>query len=199
MNLDLCTPGQREVVQTLDEPVMVAAGAGSGKTFTLTQRIVGALLPGADGARPYLDSMDQVLAITFTKKAAAELRSRIKGLLLKEGLHEQAHAVDDAWVSTIHGMASRILREHALEIGLDPAFEVISESLSIELREQAVDEVVREVRDMRPGENPLSGGAPSRDAVVLPGKTRRRCGRFGADVARPRGGDARRVRRPRHR
>ncbi len=79
MNLDLCTPGQREVVQTLDEPVMVAAGAGSGKTFTLTQRIVGALLPGADGARPYLDSMDQVLAITFTKKAAAELRSRIKG------------------------------------------------------------------------------------------------------------------------
>ena len=155
MNLDLCTPGQREVVQTLDEPVMVAAGAGSGKTFTLTQRIVGALLPGADGARPYLDSMDQVLAITFTKKAAAELRSRIKGLLLKEGLREQAHAVDDAWVSTIHGMASRILREHALEIGLDPAFEVISESLSIELREQAVDEVVREVRDMRPGENPL--------------------------------------------
>ncbi len=108
MNLDLCTPGQREVVQTLDEPVMVAAGAGSGKTFTLTQRIVGALLPGADGARPYLDSMEQVLAITFTKKAAAELRSRIKGLLLKEGLREQAHAVDDAWVSTIHGMASRI-------------------------------------------------------------------------------------------
>ena len=155
MNLDRCTPGQREVVETLDAPVMVAAGAGSGKTFTLTQRIVGALLPDADGGKPYLESVDQVLAITFTKKAAAELRSRIKGLLLKEGLRDQAQAIDDAWVSTIHGMASRILREHALEIGLDPSFEVISESLSDELREQAVDDIVREIRDMKPGENPL--------------------------------------------
>lgn len=145
MNLDRCTPGQREIITTLEAPLMVAAGAGSGKTFTLTQRIVGALLPH-DGKPAELDSIDQVLAITFTKKAAAELKSRIKTQLLAEGLREQALAVDGAWVSTIHGMASRILRDHALEVGVDPAFEVISESRSEELRAAAADSVARAVK-----------------------------------------------------
>ncbi|MDD5806943.1 MAG: UvrD-helicase domain-containing protein [Eggerthellales bacterium] len=127
MNLDRCTPFQREIVTTLDKPLMVAAGAGSGKTFTLTQRIAAALLPGPDGSPAALESVDQVLAITFTRKAAAELKSRIKSLLLKEGLAQEALKVDDAWISTIHGMCSRILKEHALEIGVDPAFELLSD------------------------------------------------------------------------
>ena len=93
MNLDRCTPGQLEIITTLDAPLMVAAGAGSGKTFTLTQRIVNALCTGA------LTSIGEVLAITFTKKAAAELRSRIKAQLLSEGLTDEALAVDDAWIT----------------------------------------------------------------------------------------------------
>ena len=104
MNLDRFTPFQLEIVTTLDKPLMVAAGAGSGKTFTLTQRIAAALLPGPDGSPAALESVDQVLAITFTRKAAAELKSRIKSLLLKEGLAQEALKVDDAWISTIHGM-----------------------------------------------------------------------------------------------
>lgn len=146
MNLDRCTSGQREIITTLDAPLMVAAGAGSGKTFTLTQRIVGALLPH-DGHPAPLDSINQVLAITFTKKAASELKGRIKSLLLAEGLRDQALAVDGAWISTIHGMASRILREHALELGIDPAFEVISEARSEELRAEAAEAVARAVED----------------------------------------------------
>ncbi|MDO5335359.1 MAG: UvrD-helicase domain-containing protein, partial [Coriobacteriia bacterium] len=125
MNLDTCTPGQRHVVRTLDHPLVVAAGAGSGKTFTLTQRIAAALLPGEGGRKPFVESLDEVLAITYTNKAAAELRSRIKQQLLDEGLEEEALKADDAWVSTIHGMCSRLLREHALEFGIDPAFELI--------------------------------------------------------------------------
>ncbi len=142
MNLDRCTDAQRSVVTTLDAPLMVSAGAGSGKTFTLTQRVAFALAPG-EGA-PYLRSVDELLAITFTDKAAAELKSRIKGLLLEEGLADEALKVDGAWVSTIHGMASRILREHALELGVDPAFEVISEAEARDLRAQAAEQVLGE-------------------------------------------------------
>lgn len=145
MDLGRCTAGQREIIETLDRPIMVAAGAGSGKTFTLTQRIVSAVLSWDEQGA---GSIDRVLAITFTKKAAAELRSRIKRLLDSEGLKRQALQMDDAWVSTIHGMASRILREHALELGIDPAFEVISESLADELRAEAVERVVRDVEEL---------------------------------------------------
>ncbi|MCI8424570.1 MAG: UvrD-helicase domain-containing protein [Adlercreutzia sp.] len=148
MNLETCTKAQRRVIQTLDAPLMVSAGAGSGKTFTLTQRVAFGLTGGGEGRAPYLDSVNELLAITFTTKAASELKGRIKGLLLDEGLRDEALKVDDAWVSTIHGMASRILREHALEIGIDPAFEVISEAEGEELLEAALEEVVVQARDM---------------------------------------------------
>ncbi len=149
MDLDRCTLGQRETVLALDAPLMVAAGAGSGKTFTLTQRIVYGFMPGTgpDGGA-FLSSVNQVLAITFTRKAAAELRSRIKDLLAAEGFAEAALAVDDAWVTTIHGMASRILRENALELGIDPEFEVISESLQEELRHAATDRIIEETASL---------------------------------------------------
>lgn len=149
MELDCCTPGQRETILTLDAPLMVAAGAGSGKTFTLTQRIVHAFTSksGTDG-EPFVTSIDEVVAITFTRKAAAELRSRIKALLVQEGFGQEALDVDDGWITTIHGMAARILRENALEIGIDPAFEVISESLQEELRREAVESILEEASSL---------------------------------------------------
>ena len=123
MNLESCTPGQREIVTTLDAPLMVSAGAGSGKTFTLTQRIAYAL--DASEGTPFAQGIDQVMAITFTKKAAAELKSRIKRLLCSLDQEDEALRVDNAWISTIHGMCARVLREHALELGIDPGFEVM--------------------------------------------------------------------------
>ena len=94
-------PQQLEIVKTFDEPLFVSAGAGSGKTFTLTRRIVWALSPESG---PYLSSIDELLAITFTNKAAAELRERIRAALIDEGMVEEALKVDGAWISTIHGM-----------------------------------------------------------------------------------------------
>ena len=110
------TSGQQACIRTLDRSLVVAAGAGSGKTFTLTQRIAYALESGA------LDDIERVCAITFTNKAAGELKARIKAELRARGLADQALKVDDAWISTIHGMCARILRAHALELDLDPAF-----------------------------------------------------------------------------
>jgi ATP-dependent helicase/nuclease subunit A len=146
MNLDSCTSGQRQIITTLNKPLMVSAGAGSGKTFTLTQRIAYAL-EGEEGGAPFLDSISQVMAITFTKKAAAELKSRIKAKLMSMGLVEEALKVDDAWISTIHGACSRILREHALELGIDPAFSVVSATEEEALHELAFDNVMKRLEE----------------------------------------------------
>lgn len=101
------TPGQKACVETLDKPIAVSAGAGSGKTYTLTRRIVYAL------EEKQIDSIDEVLAITFTTKAAAEIKSRVKSALRAQGLKDEALKVDGAYISTIHGMCSRILHAHA--------------------------------------------------------------------------------------
>lgn len=140
------TPGQEKTIKTLDKPLFVAAGAGSGKTFTLTQRIVWALKEGsgADG-KPYLSSLDQALIITFTNAAATEIKERVREALEKEGLHSAALQVDDAWISTIHGMCSRILKIHALDLGLDPEFQIIDDMTRNQLVTISIEEVLREL------------------------------------------------------
>lgn len=137
MDLSTLMPQQLQVVKTLDRPLFVSAGAGSGKTFTLTRRIVYALSPESG---PFVEHLDRVLAITFTKDAAAEIRDRVRRALIEEGMDEEALTVDDAWISTIHGMCSRILRAHALELGIDPEFTVLTDT--DELMDQAVEHVL---------------------------------------------------------
>ena len=137
MDLSTLMPQQLQIVKTLDRPLFVSAGAGSGKTFTLTRRIAYALSPESG---PFVEHLDQVLAITFTKDAAAEIRDRVRRALIDEGMDEEALTVDDAWISTIHGMCSRILRAHALELGIDPEFTVLTDT--DELMDQAVEHVL---------------------------------------------------------
>lgn len=137
MDLSTLMPQQLQIVKTLDRPLFVSAGAGSGKTFTLTRRIVYALSPESG---PFVEHLDQVLAITFTKDAAAEIRDRVRRALIDEGMDEEALTVDDAWISTIHGMCSRILRAHALELGIDPEFTVLTDT--DELMDLAVEHVL---------------------------------------------------------
>ncbi len=145
MNLDGCTPKQRESIQHVHGPLLVSAGAGSGKTFTLTQRIAYALLPESG---PAIESIDDVLAITFTDRAAAEMKARIKRTLRAEGLVEQALKVDAAWISTIHSMCARILRTHALDLGIDPAFTIMSDTDRKDALVSAIDEALGEDNDI---------------------------------------------------
>ena len=160
------TPGQEKTIKTLDKPLFVAAGAGSGKTFTLTQRIVWALKEGsgADG-KPYLNSLDQALIITFTNAAATEIKERVREALEKEGLHSAALQVDDAWISTIHGMCSRILKIHALDLGLDPEFEIINDMTRNQLVNISIEEVLRELSQDESYAEFLSTYAGNRDAL----------------------------------
>ena len=160
------TPGQEKTIKTLDKPLFVAAGAGSGKTFTLTQRIVWALKEGsgADG-KPYLSSLDQALIITFTNAAATEIKERVREALEKVGLHSAALQVDDAWISTIHGMCSRILKIHALDLGLDPEFEIINDMTRNQLVNISIEEVLRELSQDESYAEFLSTYAGNRDAL----------------------------------
>ena len=150
------TPGQKKCIETLDRSLVVAAGAGSGKTFTLTKRIVHAIESGA------IDGIESVCAITFTNKAAGELKSRIKAELRESGLAEQALKVDEAWVSTIHGMCARILRAHAVELDIDPKFKMVDPAIADQLESRAVDQVLYKARL---GEFDGAPGWPSREAV----------------------------------
>ncbi len=131
-----CTPGQKRCIETLSGALVVSAGAGSGKTFTLTRRIVNALESG------FVSDVSELLAITFTSKAAGEIKSRVKGALRAAGMADQALMVDGAWISTIHGMCSRILRENAIELGISPFFEVADEAAAAPLLDAAIEEVL---------------------------------------------------------
>jgi DNA helicase-2/ATP-dependent DNA helicase PcrA len=95
--LDSLNDRQREAVSADPGPLLVLAGAGSGKTRVLTHRV--AWLCEVDGLSPY-----SVLAVTFTNKAAAEMRARVESLL---GISAAA-----MWVGTFHGLAHRLLRLH---------------------------------------------------------------------------------------
>lgn len=151
IDLSQLNAGQRAVVERLDEPLFVAAGAGSGKTFTLTARLVHALSEGSGaGGGRYLASIDDALVITFTEAAALEIKERVRQALRAAGaedafLYDQSLRIDGAWISTIHGMCVRILRRHALELGIDPAFQVGEGSVTEALYARALEEVLGEV------------------------------------------------------
>ena len=145
IDLSSLNEAQGGIARTLDRPLFVEAGAGSGKTFTLTRRIAWALGEGSgfDGGA-FIQSLDQALIITFTNAAALEIKERVRSTLRENGMADQALTVDDAWISTIHGMCSRILKRHALDLGLDPEFKVLPETLGETYRALAQEEVMAE-------------------------------------------------------
>ncbi|HEY3921789.1 MAG TPA: UvrD-helicase domain-containing protein [Gaiellaceae bacterium] len=110
--------------------VFVSAGAGTGKTRVLVERFVRAVCDeGLD--------VQSVLVITYTNKAAGELRSRIRAELGRRGRLDLAQELDGAWVSTIHGFCLRLLRAHPFAVGIDPRFRALDEEQGAVLRGEA--------------------------------------------------------------
>ncbi len=110
--------------------VFVSAGAGTGKTSVLVERFVSAVCDeGLD--------VDSVLVITYTRKAAGELRARIRGALAERGRLDLARDLDGAWISTIHGFCARLLRAHSLAAGIDPRFHELDDEQAAVLRGEA--------------------------------------------------------------
>src|SRR5215813_8165643 len=121
--LDLLNPQQREAVLHTEGPLLILAGAGSGKTRVITSRI--AYLVGDGHAEP-----KQVLAVTFTNKAAEEMRERVEHLLGAD--------CSGMWVSTFHSLCARLLRREAPAIGLSRDFVIYDSSDQLTVVKQAL-------------------------------------------------------------
>jgi DNA helicase II / ATP-dependent DNA helicase PcrA len=106
-----CNPADRAL------PLLIIAGAGSGKTNTLANRVAHLVVKGADPRR--------IMLLTFSRRAAAEMQRRVARIAAR-ALGPNAHAISDAlsWSGTFHAMGARLLREYALDIGIDAAFTI---------------------------------------------------------------------------
>ncbi|MGR3565308.1 MAG: ATP-dependent helicase [Heliomarina sp.] len=122
--LDGLNPAQREAVQTLDGPVLMLAGAGTGKTRALTARIVHLLNTGT--ARP-----NEILAVTFTNKAAREMKNRV-GQMLGQSIEGMP------WLGTFHAICVKLLRRHAELVGLKSNFTILDTDDQIRLLKQLI-------------------------------------------------------------
>ncbi|MCG8377234.1 MAG: ATP-dependent helicase, partial [Chlorobiales bacterium] len=118
---------QRQAVQTTDGPVMVLAGAGSGKTRVITYRI--AYLIGEEKVAPH-----QILALTFTNKAADEMRQRVDELL-------RGGSSRGLWIGTFHSIFARLLRNYIHLIGYDGNFSIYDSDDSKSLIRQVMKEL----------------------------------------------------------
>src|SRR5438477_4679011 len=124
--LDALNPEQREAVLHLKGPLLILAGAGSGKTRVITSRI--AYLVGDGHAQP-----EEILAVTFTNKAAEEMRERVAALLGADCSH--------MWVSTFHSLCARLLRREAPAIGLSRDFVIYDSSDQLSVVKQALKDL----------------------------------------------------------
>jgi ATP-dependent exoDNAse (exonuclease V) beta subunit len=159
MSVEL-TPEQRAAVEQRDTGLFVPANAGSGKTRVLVERFVRAVVE--DGV-----AVDRILAITFTEKAAAELKGRLRRRFLDIGERELARAAEGAWVSTIHGLCSKLLRRHSLLAGIDPEYQVLDETRAARLATDAFDRALEDfLEESDPGRLDLA-------AAHTPDKLRR--------------------------
>jgi ATP-dependent helicase/nuclease subunit A len=112
--------------------VFVSAGAGTGKTSVLVERFVRAVCEqGLD--------VESVLVITYTRKAAGELRARIRAALHGRGRADLARKLDGAWISTIHGFCSRLLRTHPFAVGIDPRFRELDDEHGAVIRGESFE------------------------------------------------------------
>ena len=156
------TDEQRRAIELREGDLLLDAGAGSGKTSVLVERFVRAVLE--DGVE-----VAAILAITFTEKAAAELRDRIRARLSALGAGEQARATEGAFISTIHGFCARVLRANALTAGLDPAFVVLEREQSGRLATAAFDQALVDLERADPDAASLLadyGAGPLRAAIL---------------------------------
>src|SRR6266550_5076457 len=137
------TPAQRNAIglHALNQDTCVVAGPGSGKTTVLIERFRGLVESGVSPLR--------ILAITFTEKATNQMRERLATAFAdRPDLTLQIHR---AYVSTVHGFCTRLLRENAILAGVDPRFRVLNEQEAFALERKSVDDALDEYLAEKPG------------------------------------------------
>ena len=135
--LDKYSPAQKEAITLFGREISVSAGAGSGKTSVLVERFLYAVTQRKVDA-------ERILAITFTEKAAAEMKSRLVEECRERNLGDLRRKLESAYIGTIHGFCSRILKENPIESGVDPAFQVLSDGEAQILMDQVIERIFEE-------------------------------------------------------
>lgn len=148
--VDQLTEEQHRAIFECDASIALSAGAGCGKTFVLTERFLTKIAPVADQSQAALSDL---VAITFTDRAAREMRDRIRAKchqrLLEAPVEESQQwleiyrQIDSARVSTIHSFCTSLLRQHPVESSLDPNFSVLDEAEADTLLAEIIDERLR--------------------------------------------------------
>lgn len=138
------TAEQNSAIQASNSNLLVSAGAGSGKTAVLVNRILRLIL---DEAIP----VDRLLVVTFTKAAAGEMKERLRRELMNRSaaspemaqlIKDQLHRLNHAWITTFHGFCRQLLQRHFQEAGLEPRFRVLDTPEAEQLRTLAVGEIL---------------------------------------------------------
>src|SRR3974390_2186833 len=109
--LEKLNPEQRQAAETTEGPVLILAGAGTGKTRAITYRMANLIAKGVHA--------EAILAVTFTNKAAEEMQTRVADLLLRLGVPPEG-----PWISTLHSLCARLLRREAKHAGLAKDFAI---------------------------------------------------------------------------
>ncbi|MFA5159478.1 MAG: UvrD-helicase domain-containing protein [Candidatus Omnitrophota bacterium] len=134
------TESQKKAVQTVGKNILVSAGAGTGKTRVLVERILYLL-------RTQKATITGLLVLTFTEKAANEIKIRLSSIFREWNLERPRRDLEKAAISTFHGFALRLLKEHPIEAGVDPDFRVIETEQSGLLKEEAMHEIIAKLYD----------------------------------------------------
>src|SRR3954464_922747 len=137
-------PAQRRAADADDRPLLIIAGAGTGKTQTLAHRVAALIARGADARR--------ILLLTFSRRAAQEMTRRALRLLTRRPGGDVALP----WAGTFHAIANRLLRLHAAEVGLDPAFTLLDREDAADLIDRLRHEPPAARTDRRPPERGLA-------------------------------------------
>ena len=154
------TEQQRRAIETRDVSVSLSAGAGCGKTFVLTNRYLDYFRPEVAGALAP-EELHRLVAITFTERAAREMRDRIREACYQQLLVADSQTaghwaaivrwLDNVRVTTIHSYCATVLRTHAVEAGIDPQFVVLEQAQSETLLTEVLDDELRRLVAQREG------------------------------------------------
>ncbi len=152
--LDELNPRQRECVLAVDGPILVLAGAGSGKTRVITYRVANLIAQGTPG--------DSILAVTFTNKAAGQMKQRVLDLLARSGTN-----ATQPWVSTFHSFCARLLRREAAHLDLRRDFAIYNDDDQLAAVKMALKDLGIEDKSLTP-RNLLETISNAKNALVTP-------------------------------
>ena len=149
MNLDLLNEWQLEAVKTTNGPLLILAGAGSGKTAVLTQRVIRKIMSGVD--------VSKLLVLTFTNEAASEMKNRIRDAIIKNNLTKQLNLLDAAYITTFDSYALSVVKKYAYKLNISKNIGIIDSNIITIYKYKVIDKIFDEMYGEEDFDNLING------------------------------------------